>query len=335
MRLLWLEVKKIITSPAIWGFMCVCIAFNIFLIVGSATSWRETAEPENVFEGYETGYIAEAYIKALSLDGGLAETMRDKYAALQTVVEQKALNGDSLGQYAEWQHSNIFGTSVKVILFEGIITAVLIMLLALGYENINHTEQNVYASKIGRRVVWHKMAAGLVVIIAGFALLVFTAFIPLHIIYRDLWDYNVSSAFNFIRDFIAGFRPFATWSSFTVLEYFWAVIGISAGVVICFSLAAFIVGATIRNSYISFIAMFLGTMAFVFIPIIMPSGNYISFGFAVTPIWLSLNLSYWFTDGGVNALWRNFETWGILISFIILSMSAVLAAYKHKRRDNL
>jgi hypothetical protein len=334
MRLFWLEVKKVVTSPAIWGFMCICIAFNMFNIIGYATDWRETHEPTNVFEGYETDYIAEAYIKALGLESRFAETMRNKYSALQPVVEQKAQDGDSLGQYTEWQHSVIFGT-VRAILFEGIAVAVLIMLLTLGYENISHTEQNVYASKIGRRVVWHKMAAGLSITMAGFALLVLTAFIPLHIIYGDLWHFNISSGFNFIRDFITGFRPFATWNSFTVLEYFWAVIGISAGIVLCFSLAAFVVGATIRNSYIGFIIIFLGTMAFVFIPMIMPNGNYISFLFTYAPIWLVLNLPAWFTDGGVNALWRNFETWGTIMSVIILLSGSVLSAYKHKRRDIL
>jgi hypothetical protein len=149
----------------------------------------------------------------------------------------------------------------------------------------------------------------------------------------DLWNYNVSSEFNYIKDIIAGIRPFATWHSFTVLEYLLAVTFVSFGVVLCFSLAAFIVGATIRNSYMGFLVIFIGTMFLVFLPMILPNHNLFKFAFVYSPIWLSLKLPVWFTDGGMDILWRNFEIWGLSISFLILSLGLVLATYRFERRD--
>jgi hypothetical protein len=67
----------------------------------------------------------------------------------------------------------------------------------------------------------------------------------------------------------------------------------------------------------------------------LPNNLYAKFLFNYLPIWLSVKLPIWFTDGGVDILWRNFETWGTCVSLGILSLGAVAMGKRFKRRDIL
>jgi hypothetical protein len=333
MRIFWLETKKLISSPAVWGFVVVCVAFNALLVANNSHAAREDADGPNVFEGYQTAPIACAYIDALGVGGSIAENMRWKYAALQPVVEQKARDGDALGLYTNDQHRGIFNGILKPLLYEWMIIAALAMLLALGCEHINRTEYTVYASKTGRRLIWHKLTAAVAAAFGVCAVVAVAALLPVHALYGDLWGCNVSSAYNYFYDHIAGARPFATWRSFTVLGYLWAAIGTSAVVVLCCALAAFVAGASIRDSFAAFIALLLFSMCCLSFPFMAPNDSYIIYIFAYTPVWLATKLPIWFTDGGADILWPRFETWGAAISLAAMTLVALLAAHRFKRRD--
>lgn len=333
MCILRLEIKKIISSAAVLGFVVLCLAFNLLTIYEGGTTMQETSAPINVFEGYQTAYIAEGYIDSVQPNDKIAENMREKYAALQPIVEKKAQNGDSLGQYTYEQHRNLFQNVMRSLLMEGIIITILVVLLSLGNENFNRTEQIIYSSKVGRRIVWRKFAAAVVVALGAYGGLTTITLAMNFNNYCRILNNNISSCCNVIKDIIIGERPFTTWHSFTVQQYLWAVIGVSVGIIMCFSLVAFVIGTTIRNSYIGFLTIFLCTVFFISFPLVLPNNAYIKFVFVYTPIWLSVKLPLWFTDGGVDVLWRNFETWGTCISFIVLSIIAVLAVNRMKRRD--
>lgn len=335
MNLFWLETKKILKTPAIIMSVIICAVFNLSLFFAYGISPLEIAEPENVFEGYSTEYIAQAYISGFGLGGSIADNMSEKYIALQSVVEQKAQDGDSFGQYTYWQHRDIFGAMMQYLLIESVIIAALIMLLILGHEHINHTDLTVYSSKTGRTITQYKLAAALTATLGAFVVLTLVTTLPMFIVYPDLWSHNISSAFNYLSDYYTGVRPFATWHSFTVMEYLQAVVAVSTGIVLCFSLSAYIIGTSIRNSYIGFVVIVLITMCCLFVAVMLPHNNYIVFLLTYTPIWLTLQLPMWFTDGGMNYLWRNFETWGTVVSLGILSAISVLSSYRFKRRDIL
>jgi hypothetical protein len=152
--------------------------------------------------------------------------------------------------------------------------------------------------------------------------------------YGNVWGSNVSSAFNAIRDIVAGgFRPFATWHSFTVQSYLAAAFGVSLGIILCFSLMGFTAGTWIRNSYIAFLAIFLAVAFCISFPVILPNNSYIRFGIILTPIWLWLKQPLWFTDGASDILWRNFETRGLCLSLAVLAALAVFTAIKFRKRE--
>jgi hypothetical protein len=377
MRILGLEIKKVISSYAIWGFMMLCLAFNALLVFDNGrdayaeyaadvsksagfvlgqefdkklaalpeSEYRELltndiAETVNVFAGYDVGTIAEAYIDKLKLSGKIAEDMREKYAALQDEVDKKAERGDSLTLYFAWstysRHGNLFGSVMSALCMEGILISLLVSLLALGYENHNRTEQIIYSAKVGRRIVIKKYVAAVIVGLGAYLLLAAMT-LAMHFAlndYGNVWGSNVSSAFNAIRDIVVGgFRPFATWRSFTVLSYLIAAFSVSLGIILCFSLMGFAAGTWIRNSYIAFLAVFLTVAFCISFPTILPNNSYIRFGIILTPIWLWLKQPLWFTDGAFDILWRNFETRGLCLSLAVLAALAVFTAMKFKKRE--
>jgi hypothetical protein len=151
--------------------------------------------------------------------------------------------------------------------------------------------------------------------------------------YGATLDSNISSAFNAIHDMVTGFRPFVTWHNFTVLSYLLAVTGVSLGVILCFSFVGFAVGTSIRNSYAAFLVALLAVAFCVAIPMILPDNTYTRFGFMLTPVWLLLKQPLWFTDGGIDLLWRDFETLGVCLSLTVLALCSFVALIKFRKRD--
>ena len=376
----WLELKKIISLPAVWALIAACLVLNaliVFSISGDsyadyvgATSRQtgfilgeeynarlgqiqadasqadyknrlqaETSGMIDVFEGYQTGYIAKRYISYLGLTGRAAEDMRNKYASLQQAVNEKAENDESKTLYFAGstysQHCNLYGALMRWLLVEGVLTSVLVVLLSVGHEYFNHTEQIVYAAKTGRRILRSKLSAAL---IAGCGVYVLLSLLTLsgYFIMNDsagIWGSSVSSGFNYINDIIAGARPYVTWHSFTVSTYLLASMGLSAGIVLCCSLFGFVIGILIRNGYLGFLVFIILCASCVAIPMILPDNSYAKFVFVLSPVCLWWKQLYWFTDGGFDILWKNFETVGLSASLILAALLCPLSFAWFRKRD--
>lgn len=376
----WLELKKIIVLPAVWGFIAACLIFNAYLVynisgdkyaeyIGHSSQetgfilgkefdarleqlaadasqleykkrlQEETSGMPDVFEGYRTGYIAERYISALELSGGIARDMRNKYAALQQVVDEKASKDESMTLYfagsTYWQHWKLFGNLMSWLLLEGALISVLMALLAVGHEHFNHTEQTVYATKRGRRILRPKLAASLATGLGAYillALLTLTAYFCVND-YGGIWGSSVSSGFNYMHDIAAGDRPYVTWHSFTVFTYFLAALGLSAGIIICCSLFGFVIGVLMRNGYLGFLVFLILCAACVAIPGLLPGNSRMKFVILLSPAWLWLKQLLWFTDGDFDILWRNFETVGLCASLLLAALLCLLSTVQFRKRD--
>ena len=342
--LFWYELKKILSGTALWVFVALCIVFNIWTIPTGLNNGLDTTTPfpANVFENYNTSEIAEAYISFFGLTGRVAERMRVKYEDLQMVVDEKAVAGDSFSAYFGEQtsvmHLNLFHNVgfMGRLLFQGILLAVLLALLGVGYEQINHTEYSVYATKTGRRILRYKIAASLA---AGIGLYAILTTITLSIYfavfdYGNVWNSSVSSGFNYINiGNIMGDRPFTTWQSFTIASYLWAIVGVSLGLIICFSLMGAMIGILSRNAYLGFLMVVLVNAVCMVLPLIISRNLYSHYMMFYTPIMLWFNSGLWFTDGSFMTLWRNFELWGTGVSVLALAVLCVLAVKKFEKRD--
>jgi len=338
------ELKKLLSMAALWVFIALCIAFNIMSIPrGLRRIEFDTTSlfPYNVFENHNTSEIAEGYISMLNLTGRVAERMQAKYAAMQPIADERAIFGDSFspyfGEHTQIMHISLFHGVAGVmgrLLLQGILLVVLLTLLAVGYEQINNTEHVVYATKIGRRILFNKIVA---CIVAGIGAYIILAAITLAVYFnmfgfRDVWGSSVSSGFNYIAS-ITGARPFITWHNLTVASYFIASIGLALGLQICFIFMSVIVGTLSKNVHIGFLMMVLVNAVCFALPLVIPRTLYAHFVPFHTPIWLWWNSHLWFTDGSMITLWRNFELWGLGVSFIALAAFCVLAARKFEKRN--
>ena len=341
-RLFQFELKKILTVMALWAFVLLSVAVNIWAVPFGSTDEFDTTTPFhiNVFESYNTSEVAEIYISALGLTGRVAERMRVKFDDLQIVADDKAIAGVSFSPYfnehTHMMHNRLFdrGGVMSILLLQGVLLSVLVTLLSVGHEQINNTEHSVYATKTGRRILRYKIAASLVVSIGLYAVLsAITLAVYFNVIdYSNVWNSSVSSGFNYLADAFT-VRPFATWRSFTVRSYFLASLGMSFGLIVCFSLMGAVIGTLSKNGYMGFWVVILINAVCITIPMVLSVNSFLRYILFQTPLWLWLNSGLWFTDGGFFTLWRNFELWGLGVSLLFLAAMCLLFVKKFEKRN--
>ena len=384
MRLYCYEIKKLLSTVAVLGFVGICLIFNILLAINFSgdkyadfvgiisndtghilssnfyeklSHLREDNEEmelleqlkfdtdnvTDVFDHYDITKVGESYIAATGETGRIAESMREKYSELQKVVDKKGENNESLTLYfasaTHYRHQQLFNHLIGWLLNQGILITVLLVFLSLGYERTQRTEGIVYSSKKGRKVLLTKFGASISVGLGAFLLLCFFTLLIYFALnkYGAIWSSNVSSIFNYRFDYIAGYRPFVTWHSFSVMTYLAAMIGLSTILILCFSLMALGIAIFIRNQYIGFLVFLIINVTFVILPMQIPQTwtvwLYARYFSMLTPVWLWLKHSIWFTDGDVDILWRNFETLGVAVSLFVLVLFCMIAKIYFRKRD--
>lgn len=298
----------------------------------------DTAQVIDPFDAYDITEVGERYVAAVEIPDRFAQMMRDKYADMQEVVEQKGAEDEALSLYfasaTNNMHENLFDTVVGWLLIEGMIISVLLALLSAGFEKGNNTEGIVFASKKGRKIFANKLNAtltaglGAYLLLAGITLLIY---FQVHD-YSGIWQSNVSNFFNYRQDLFTGSRPFVTWQSYDIPSYLFSKIAMSMGLMTCFILMAFAIEMTIRNSYISFFVLLIVNASLIALPM-MVSGAGIRFFVVLSPVWLWLKHGIWFTDGDIDIVWKNFESLGVGGSFVILAFIMSMTMYYFRRRD--
>ena len=301
---------------------------------------EDTIEAVDHFDDYDITYVGEAYLNAIETNDYVEKKMRTKYAAMQDVVHQKGKEDEALSlahaSATAHMHKTLFDTIIGWLIIEGMILSILIALFSAGFEKTNETEGIVFTTQTGRNVQINKLAASLVVGLGSYLLLTFVTLLAYFIVhdYSTLWQSYVSNIFNYRNDIIAGYRPFVTWQSHTILSYLLSKIGITLGLLVSFILSTFIVEMVIRNSYISFLIILIFNAIFIVLPMVL-SNSTLGFYAILSPVWLWLKHSVWFTDGDVDIMWKNFEIIGTSHSIVILILVISFVFYRFRRRDLL
>lgn len=378
------EIKKLLSSVSVWGFIAICLMFNLFLVINSSGHKyadfigaissdtgnilnqsfyaslsqlkisdeqmelleqlkSDTDNVTDVFDDYDTKEIGERYIAASGATGRFAENIRQKYMLLQNVVNEKGEKNESQTLYfagaTYTRHQQLFNSLIGWLLIEGILISVLLVFLSVGYERTQRTEAIVYSAKKGRKVLLTKISASISVGLSAYMLLTLFTLLIYFISndYGDIWNSNVSSLFNYRYDLIAGYRPFVTWHSFSVAAYLIAMLGISTSLILCFSFMAFGIALIIDNHYMGFLVYLAMNATIVALPMQIPqtltAGLYVRYYSMLTPVWLWLKHSIWFTDGDVDILWPHFETLGISVSLLALIIFSMLSNTYFRKRD--
>jgi len=339
----WLELKKTLIAPAIIGFVVVCLIINAVIIISYNINIDDTqygtAELNDIFDGFDTGDIADTYVMRNALSGAEEERVRTKYANLQTVVDEKGAKDESLSLYfggsSSYLHELLFQVVLGAITIEACAIALFAALISTGYENARSTEGIIYASKTGRNILRTKLVSSLAtasvffLLLAALTLALFFARFD----WSAVWGENVSSLFNSAVN--ERWKPFITWRSFTVQELLLESLGMAAGLAFCFTLLGFSVGALIRNSYTSCVAATMACGLMFVVEPIAPMGTIWRSVLNLTPVQLIVNISSWFTDGYGDILWANFEGLGLAASLSALAVLSLAAMYWFKRRNLL
>jgi hypothetical protein len=329
------ELKKILLAPVIVGFILACLLVNVFIVVVSYEPSPDTSSiPQNIFQEYDAAQIAETYSRE-----GYESHMIEKYSKLQPVIDQKSADGDALSYYfgenTYYYHGLLFGTFLNILIGESCVIALFITLLAASWENAKNTEATVYSTKTGRSVLWRKLAAALasvtVIFVVTFAigLLVFLAKFDFY----PLLDDNISSSFNAAAN--ESWKPFITWTSFTVAGYLWATIGAAFALTLVFALLGFAVGAAMRNGHGAILAAIVICFALFMLPKLFDISSVPRAVLGMSPVWLWRRSVQWFTDGSKDILWANFECVGLAAALSILTLLSGIAAKIFKKRELL
>ncbi|MCL1884481.1 MAG: hypothetical protein FWF81_12130 [Defluviitaleaceae bacterium] len=367
------EIKKIIMFPAIIGFVLLSLSLNIVVVATMQNSYAnfiadasritgvnlgtdfnesigtlgantyadmlrvQTQNRQDVLYSYNTRYLADVIVEWLELSGLSERLMRNKYERFQYAAYARQAAGDSMTLYfaeiTAWRHEALFEITMGLLLFQGAVLATLIMLLSIGYESNAKTELVVYSTKVGRNINRHKLIAGVAVSFVAYILLAAIT-LALYFMLNPMggtWGSSVSSGFNFIRDGMMT-RPFVTWHSFTVFEYLLASIGISVGLVLCFALMAYAIGLLIKNSYVGFLVIIALKGVLLLLPSYSPF-MMLNLTITKTPICLVILRGQWFTDGGANVIWPNFEIVGVIGSLVVLAIISLWSVSRFKVRN--
>ena len=264
-------------------------------------------ELTNVFASHDTAELTELY--RYWLGDSLAERwIAQKYEKLSIRADHLAQTGAALDLYAgpitSDVHTFLFGQLMRIMLVEASILGMLSMLALLGHEEIHHTTQTVCASRIGRKLFFWKIAAGLSAALALYLLIVAVTLG----VYFALWDYSgiwsasISSGFNQITDMLYS-RPVLTWADFTVAGYLAAVLTLGAALSVVIALLAAFVWVVVRRVYLAALALIVACLGSLVVPSVLAELRLWT-AYAVCtfqPGLMALNPNGWFTELGMSA----------------------------------
>lgn len=344
------EIRKILNHKIGMVFIVLCMLFNIALIAGTSSAgseWKKMAENyeyqsgEEIFQyidGSKLGfsYYDERYRESDRLVALMHEKYRKLEPALEKLAEQKADVSTYAGELTPYVHRALFAYLTKALIIEGILFFIFLTLELFFSEYYNKTEAIVYCSCRGRKNVADKMFAVLFVGTAGLGMLgAVSYFIFFHIWdFSKIWNANVASSYNYISDYYDPIyrKPFITWTSFTVRQYFAATIGLMIGIWLVWWLFSTIfvlftkkISVTIGVIAVCFFLPFFGLFLFIEMPEL-----YFLNSFSITAnVYIS---QMWFTDLGYYTFLPCQETWSVMLHLLagIFGIGAVYHLFCRK-----
>lgn len=300
----------------------------------------ETTNFPAIYRDYDASSLADAYIGLYGVSGVWADLLTAKYEKLQAAVAALDRCGAEFSLYGAdvtvEMHDLLFGVVMRAILTEACLFSVFTMLYLLSYEHQNGAEWEVYTTRTGRGVFWHKLSAGLIAAVSGYGLIAGATLLIYFSVfdYEQLWSSSVSSGFNYVSELI-GIKPFLTWVSFTVRGYLLRVLWLGLGLTLVFALMGAFIGAFSRNSYMGTVLFFLLALAMMTAPYLFAEtgiwGGY--FVTELSPVCLWFVSPRWLTDLGSVSVLPFHETVGIAFNLLFWGLLVWFAYHYNRKRD--
>ncbi|WP_341278595.1 ABC transporter permease subunit [Paenibacillus sp. FSL H8-0537] len=298
------------------------------------------ARMQSIDEAYaklDTSQLAKGQIQLHGLSGQAAEVLKERYAGLDTRLQQLEASGEHKHLFFDGQvygtHSMLFKSLFRTLLFELMIIAVLLSVFLSKNEFEQHTHLLFYSSKHGRKLQTDKLLAALAstavftTIVVGITLSVYF----LTFSYKGLWEVPISSFFTWEPGMIF---PFLTWRNLTFGEYFGCAVALMYGLQLIFAALAFVLGSFIRSSYLVYgsFAVLFGSL--LLLGRVVPASSELLFYASFTPFHLMLNPHIWFTAGGAFNMIRDWE-WMTAGGWAVVLTVLCYTCLKQFKRQNI
>ncbi|RXZ79044.1 hypothetical protein EBB07_24650 [Paenibacillaceae bacterium] len=285
-----------------------------------------------VYEQLDVAAIAQFEIDKYGFSGAAANTVLQRYAKLDTRLNQLIANGEHKTMFfwgkAYEMHSLLFKTLFGTMMFELLVLVVLITGYVTKYEFENRTQSLVYSTKRGRNLAVDKLfvslAATVIVttVIIGFALAVYFSTYS----YSGLWQVPISSYFNGEK------FPLISWWEMSVLTYLLGVVIVVYFVQLLFSAIAFLLAHFLSNSYLVLVGFAICYGGAILLSSLIPLHSNAVFISYFTPFHLILNPHRFFTEGGAFLTFKGYEMTTISCWMVLLTIACLftLKRFKHQ-----
>ena len=235
-----------------------------------------------------------------------------------------------------YQYNDAYDLTQEI--FISIMVISLFTIFCFGIERQNLTDAIIYSSKKGRSLVKHKiMAAGVVSVC--FVLLLYILTLTLFFTIWDfngIWNTNVSSSFHYVIDLNLPYnKPFLTWVSFSVKEYFISSLFLEMAVLVIWWMVSSCIGILSSHSVKGFMIL----AAFFILP------YFFSHFFEGLRLWglffintftismLTINQHIWFTEMGAFEILPWQEVLSVLIHLLMYSIILYAAIRIFRRKE--
>lgn len=343
MNFVLLEAKKLLQEKMFFIFIAICLCLNIgfcFSDPGTRSAVNRMADEENCQQGkkiYDT-------LDANRMGHFYGEWMREKYTKFQRAIDLLDAEDADLspfaGEITPLVHRALFTLQLKALLWECVIFISLLSLRAFSMEKRTEMTALIYSSQRGRRIARDKILAnGLVSVLFCFGLisLSLTVFFASWD-FSSLWDANMSSSFHYVLDSNDPIlnKPFMTWVSLTLKEYFVCSLILLAGILLVWWLFANIVSLLVSDSLwggIVLVAMMcLPFFGLILFPKLKLPWLYFLDTWTISTI-IYCN-QWWFTDLGSYSFFPYQEVWSVIIH-LLLATVGIVAGIRHFKRKEL
>lgn len=208
-------------------------------------------------------------------------------------------------------HSLVFGRLGRSLILEIIILSMLCLLYLMDYERIQKNRDIVLASKIGKGLMYQKIAMGILGALVFSLLLIFASYgIIFHYIpFHEFWKVPVEACLVTEPRYFNMFYPYITFWNLTMGQYLLTTILVDICLII---LAAGLIAAVqliLQNSYVSFCFTSL-SIFLLYWSVQLSTGYFIDVIKALfNPVELYITCGAWFMENDITLGFAGNEFW--------------------------
>lgn len=349
-----LEIAKLLQEKLFIIFIALCLCLNIGLCFVDNYA-RETVNQFPVEDFTQTGekiydklngaslgtaYYNQRYIHSSILN----QKMKEKYDSLQNTID--ILNDDNAdlsyyaGEMTPVVHKALFEYQLKALLIESAVFLALLCLRTFSLERQNETVSLIYSSRRGRKIAKDKILANGVVGFLYCAVL-FLASLAIFFCkwdFSNIWNMNISSSFNYVNDMNDPIymKPFITWTSLTVKEYFACSLLLIGVFLIAWWLTSNIFALFISNDLLGGL-LIAAILVLPYFGVMMFPGLQWTIPFYLSTLTFSTVIYYshmWFTDLGHYSLVA-YQEIGIVFIHLLIAVIVIGIVIRYFQRKEL